>query len=125
MRGVEKKQIHLENKARFTRQNLLFSSRIVQGLKREAKGEGSTTLRIGIITGGFHIRRTMLLEEEVGAFAGESVEFFPAYSPMTQQDNWIDDPEGRELVLTELRKTLMVERAGKGCRKEISATSRG
>lgn len=114
MCGVAKEQIHVDNRSRFTEQNLLFSSDIIQELEKEAEGGRSTPLRIGIITGGFHIQRTMLLAEEIGAFAGESVSYFPAYSPITQEDSWFDNPKGREIVLTELRKTLVAERTSKG-----------
>jgi hypothetical protein len=114
-RGIAEKQIHLENRARCTKQNLLFSSDLIQELKTEVKSEGdaSPPFRIGVVTSGFHVRRTKLLAEEIGAFAGNSVDYFPAYGPATHIDRWFDDPEGRRIVLKELRKTLIAEKMSK------------
>ena len=118
--GVAERRIHLENRARYTMQNLLFSSDIVQDLKSEAKarGESHAPLRIGVVTGGFHVKRARLLVEETGVFAGDSVSYFPAYSSVTRKDSWVDCPGARELFLSEIRKTLVVERTSKRRRGE-------
>lgn len=110
-RGVAEEQIYLENRARYTKQNLLFTNGIVHELDNEAKGRGGghSPFRVGIVTAGFHIKRTQLLAAEVGAFEGESVYYFPAYGPTTHIDTWFDIPEGRAVVLQELRKTIIIE----------------
>ena len=104
--GISDKQIYLENRAKYTKQNLLFSYGIIHELEVEADADSmeSAPLRIGIITGGFHIRRTKLYADEIDAFAGEEVVYFPAYGPTTHIDTWFNDPVGRGVVLQELRK---------------------
>ena len=110
--GVAEEQIYLENRARYTKQNLLFTNGIVHELDNEAKirGDGHSPFRVGIVTAGFHIKRTQLLAAEVGAFEGESVYYFPAYGPTTHIDTWFDIPEGRAVVLQELRKTTVLRK---------------
>ena len=104
-RGVADGQIYLENRSRYTKQNLEFSNGIVRelGLKR-----------IGIVTGGFHIPRTRLLAQEIGAFAEVDAYYFPAYGPTTHIDTWFEDPMGLGIVLEELRKTFKAEKRIKG-----------
>ena len=109
--GVAEEQIYLENRARYTKQNLLFTNGIVHELDNEAKerGGGHSPFRVGIVTAGFHIKRTQLLAAEIGAFDEEDVYYFPAYGPTTHIDTWFDIPEGRAVVLQELRKTMIIE----------------
>ena len=92
-------------RSRYTKQNLEFSNGIVRelGLKR-----------IGIVTGGFHIPRTRLLAQEIGAFAEVDAYYFPAYGPTTHIDTWFEDPLGLGIVLEELRKTFKAEKRIKG-----------
>ncbi|MBR0395929.1 MAG: hypothetical protein IJI63_05440 [Clostridiales bacterium] len=81
----------------------LFSSSIVDSIKHE-RPEGSPKLRIGIITGGFHIPRTRMALESVNGFPNAEVVFIPAYGPNTAPDNWFANPTGRAVVLSEIRK---------------------
>ena len=110
--GISDKQIYLENRAKYTKQNLLFSYGIIHELEVEADADSmaSAPLRIGLITGGFHIRRTKPYADEIDAFAGEEVVYFPAYGPTTHIDTWFNDPVGRGVVLQELRKYLIAEK---------------
>ena len=119
-RGVAEEQIYLENRARYTKQNLLFSNGIVHELDNEskAKGYGHSPFKVGIVTAGFHIKRTQILAAEVGAFEGESVYYFPAYGPTTHIDTWFDIPVGRAVVLEELRKTTVLSRRAFGIFKD-------
>ena len=114
-RGIPEKQIYLENRARNTKQNLLFTSGIIHQLKIDAKVKGGayTPLRVGIVTSGFHILRTKLLVAENDVFTNDIVKYFPAYGPTTHIDSWYDDPIGREVVLQEFRKTLIAEKKSK------------
>lgn len=111
-RGIPEMRIYLENRARNTKQNLLFSSGIIHQLEIDAKVKDPACLplRIGIVTSGFHILRTKLLAAENDVFTGDTVKYFPAYGPTTHIDRWYDDPIGREVVLQEFRKTLIAEK---------------
>ena len=99
--GVPEKDIFLENYAQYTRQNLEFSAGIV---KRLRYGTESNNGRTGIITGGFHIPRTRMIAENILAFSGEPLCYFPAYGTHTGLDNWYKDEYGKAIVLAELRK---------------------
>lgn len=106
--GVSASNICLENRANFTKQNLEFSALILHTLRKET---GTPLSRIGILTGGFHIPRTKLLAARIPAMAGEELRWLAAYGPHTYPDTWCDDPTGRDIILRELRKTVMLRDA--------------
>lgn len=99
----------LENRARNSFENLSFSSSIVDSIEHE-RPEGSPKLRIGIITGGFHIPRTRMALESVNGFPNAEVVFIPAYGPNTAPDNWFANPTGRAVVLSEIRKLATLKK---------------
>ena len=99
----------LENRARNSFENLSFSSSIVDSIEHE-RPEGSPKLRIGIITGGFHIPRTRMALESVNGFPNAEVVFIPAYGPNTAPDNWFANPIGRAVVLSEIRKLATLKK---------------
>ena len=66
--------------------------------------EGSPKLRVGIITGGFHVPRTRSIMEGIEEYANLDVVFIPAYGPNTAPDNWFRNPTGRQVVFSEIRK---------------------
>ena len=105
-RGVGKSDICLENRANFTKQNLEFSALLIRALREET---GRALAKIGILTGGFHLPRTRLLAAQIPALAGEDLRWLAAYGPHTYPDNWVDDPTGRDIILRELRKTVMLK----------------
>ncbi len=104
--GVSESKIRLENKARYTKQNLEFSAQIIHALREET---GKSVLKIGVLTGGFHIPRTKLLAQQVPKLSGEDLRWIPAYGPHTRPDNWYDNPAGHDLLLGELRKTVILQ----------------
>ncbi len=95
--GVPQSQIYLENRAKYTKQNLELSAGIVHEIGAE---------RIGVMTGGFHIPRTKILAKKTRAFGDKEVYWLPAYGPTTHAENWFENPLGRQLVLQEIRKTV-------------------
>jgi hypothetical protein len=101
--GVSPSAVLLENRSTFTGQNLDFSASIILKLKAET---GKNISGIGILTGGFHIRRTKLMVAQVNALAGEDLRWFAAYGPHTHPENWFDDQYGRDIILNEFRKTI-------------------
>ncbi len=107
--GVPVTDYILENRARNSFENLSFSSSIVDSIEHE-RPEGSPKLRIGIITGGFHIPRTRMALESVNGFPNAEVVFIPAYGPNTAPDNWFANPTGRAVVLSEIRKLATLKK---------------
>ena len=103
--GVSLSDICIENRSIFTRQNLEFSSLNIHALREEKRKPLS---RIGILTGGFHIPRTRVLAAKITALAGENLRWFAAYGPHTHPEHWFEDPSGRDIILQELRKTVML-----------------
>ena len=99
--GVDPSHIFLENRARYTEQNLVFSAGIINALR----AKGNSIRRVGIVTAGFHIPRARILLESMPELALPEIHWFPAYGCHTQPDSWFEDPEGRAIVLAELRKT--------------------
>lgn len=103
--GVKSTDIILENRANFTKQNLEFSAEIIRTLRSET---GKSLSRIGIMTGGFHIPRTRLLAAQIPALEGEDLRWLAAYGPHTHPEHWFEDSAGRDIILRELRKTVML-----------------
>ena len=103
--GVKSTDIILENRANFTKQNLEFSAEIIRTLRSET---GKSFSRIGILTGGFHIPRTRLLAAQIPALEEEDLRWLAAYGPHTHPEHWFEDSVGRDIILRELRKTVML-----------------
>lgn len=101
--GVPVDSFILENRATYTFQNLKFSAGILEDLAKE-RGEDAPPLRVGIVTGGFHIPRTRTIMERVPEYRKLDVVFIPAYGPNTSPDNWYKNPVGRSVILSEIRK---------------------
>ena len=103
--------IYLENRARFTRQNLEFAVLLLRGLQAGGKlpGREGRKLRVGFLTGAFHIPRARLILEEILTEDDWEVAWFPAYGPHTRPESWFEDPTGRDVVLAELRKTALLK----------------
>ena len=104
--------IYLENRARYTRQNLEFAVLLLRGLQTDGKlpdGEGRK-LCVGFLTGGFHIPRARLILEEILGGDDWEVVWFPAYGAQTRPESWFEDPLGREVILSELRKTALLRK---------------
>ena len=118
--GVSPSEIYIENHARYTKQNLELSAGILHELLINGTLPGRAGIavgsseeskpRVGILTGGFHIPRTRLMAERMSALKDFELIWFPAYGPATQKDTWFETPTGREIVLTELRKTVKLRK---------------
>ena len=114
--GVAALDIYLENRARYTVQNLEFAVLLLQKLQTDGKLpdlEGRK-LRVGFLTGGFHIPRAKLILEEILTGDDWEVVWFPAYGPHTRPESWFEDSSGRDIVLSELRKTALLMAPGDG-----------
>ena len=62
---------------------------------------------------GFHIPRTKLIAAQVNFLEGEDLYWIAAYGPQTKPENWFEDQTGRDIILNEFRKTVILsQRAG-------------
>ena len=100
---VDPECIFIENYANCTKQNLELSAEIIRAIRSRISG----TKRLGIISGGFHLPRVRLLVGQLHLFPEEKVFFFPANETHIGKENWYQTPEGREIVLSELKKRVM------------------
>ena len=101
--GVDSADITVEDQALCTVDNLAYSLPIIEELQKEY----AKPLRIGIVTGGFHIPRTRRIAESIEAYRRFSLHFFPAYGSHTKPDNWFTNPVGRKVILAELKKNML------------------
>ena len=101
--GVDSADITVEDQALCTVDNLAYSLPIIEELQKEY----AKPLRIGIVTGGFHIPRTMRIAESIEAYRRFSLHYFPAYGSHTKPDNWFTNPVGRKVILAELKKNML------------------
>ena len=97
---VPQDQIYLENRAKYTKQNLEFSAGVIHEIKAET---------IGVMTGGFHIPRAKLLAKQIHVFDDKEIYWLPAYGPNTQPDSWFENPMGLQVILQEIRKTVKLQ----------------
>ena len=98
--GIDEKNIFVENRARYTGQNLVMAAEIIQAIA----GGDPGGLRTGIVTGGFHVPRTRALMSKISAYERMNVELIPAYGPNTRPDNWYRLEAGRKIILNEIAK---------------------
>ncbi|MBP5261893.1 MAG: glycosyltransferase [Clostridiales bacterium] len=101
--GVPVRNVYLENRAKYTKQNFDFSI----GIIREIAGNRPLEqMKIGVVTGGFHMPRTRKIVRRSPLLSSLDIRYFPAYGPNTAPDNWYRNPSGLSVVLSELRKTI-------------------
>ena len=100
--GVDSADIFMEDRALCTIDNLTYSLPFIEELQKEY----AMPLRIGIVTGGFHIPRTKRIAESIQAYRQFSLHYFPAYGSHTGPDNWFTAPVGRKVILSELKKNM-------------------
>ena len=93
------------------KQNLEFSFLIIRRLQEDGKlpGREGERLRVGFLTGGFHIPRASLIAEEITAEDDWEIRWFPAYGTHTRPESWFENPTGRDIILAELRKTHILK----------------
>ncbi|WP_316630761.1 YdcF family protein [uncultured Ruminococcus sp.] len=101
--GVGSADISVEDQALCTKDNLVYSLPFIE----EVQKEYARPLRIGIVTGGFHLPRTKRIAQSIDAYRRFSLHYFPAYGSHTRPDNWFKDPVGRKVILSELKKNML------------------
>lgn len=101
--GISKEKIYIEKDAKNTLQNLAMSKGILDKILSEEKERR----RIGIITAGFHIKRTKIVSRQVFDDKEYKLSYFAAYTERTSPDKWYTIEEGKNIILTELRKRVI------------------
>lgn len=100
--GISKENIYIEKNAKTTIENIIMSKDIIDKiLSKEQTHRG-----IGIITAGFHIKRTKIVSRQVLSERKYDLSFFSAYTERTSSDNWYKREEGKNIILTELKKRV-------------------
>lgn len=100
--GISKENIYIEKNAKTTIENIIMSKDIIDKiLSKEQSHRG-----IGIITAGFHIKRTKIVSRQVLSEKKYDLSFFSAYTERTSPDNWYKTEEGKNIILTELKKRV-------------------
>lgn len=102
-RGIKSENIFIEKDSINTIQNLTKSKGIIDNIL----GIDSKYKEIGIITAGFHVKRTRKLSDQIFNNESYNIHFIPAYTERTAPDKWYKDKEGTEIILSELKKIVI------------------
>ena len=109
-RGVSADRIVTDDRAENTFRNLeIAAGEIARRVDSGALPGPDESLRIGIVTAGFHIPRTRMMAAEIPWYDGRDLVFIPAYGEHTRPDNWYSDPQGRNIGLSEIAKAAECE----------------
>lgn len=100
--GVPKERIVVETQARSTKENIERCLPLLDEMTIASKEQAPVT--VGIVTAGFHMRRSYELLQTFPDASRYAWVLFPAYGPHTQKGAWADDPEGFSVVMSELEK---------------------
>lgn len=101
--GVNKENIFVEKSSKNTIQNLTISKDIIDKLLKDEKDHRG----IGIITAGFHIKRTKVLSKRLFEDNKYDVSYFSAYTERTSPNKWYKMEGGKEIILAELKKRVI------------------
>lgn len=118
--GIPENRILIEDEARNTYNNLELSAELIEKHfekpadthinkhidKHIDKQIDTGSLRIGIVTAGFHIPRTRQMTAAIPWYEDKDVVFVPAYGPSTRPDNWFRNHTGRNICLGEIAKCV-------------------
>ena len=102
-KGIDNEKIYIEKDSINTLQNLSECKNIIDNIlnsKIEHRG-------IGIITAGFHIKRTRKLTEKIFNDEKYEVHLIPAFTKRTSPDSWYKTKEGIDIILSELKKNVI------------------
>ncbi len=101
--GIPQARIVIEDRSRSTTENLVFSMERVDRLST-AGVLPSASVRIGIVSGGFHLPRVRELADGILGERAKSVSVIPAYGPHSGRNNWFRHPSFVRSVLDEIKK---------------------
>lgn len=103
-RGILDENIYIENIASNTEENLKYSYEIAKNIL--GKKDLCTYKKIGVLTSGFHLRRTKLIANRYFKNYADDSLFFSAFGPIMSLNNWYKSVDGRNIVYNEIRKNI-------------------
>ena len=101
--GIPKDKVHIENLATNTFDNLEYSFVIAKELINKNELENK---KIGILTSGFHLKRTKALVRKYFREYLDCTSYYRAFGPIVQLDNWYKSDEGKTIIYNEIRKNI-------------------
>ena len=101
--GINKENVYIEKNAKNTLQNLTISKDIIDKILSEEKEHKG----IGIITAGFHIKRTKKVSKQVFDEKKYDLSYFATYGERTLPNNWYKIEEGKNIIISELKKRVI------------------
>ena len=101
--GIDRQNIYVEKNSLNTIENLIISKSIIDDVLKYS----NKNISIGIITAGFHIKRTKVLASQVFDNKKYNISFFSAYTERTSPDNWYKTEESRNIIISELKKIVI------------------
>lgn len=102
--GIAKENIYIDNLAKNTNENLEYS----YGLTKKVldKKELQSHKKIGVLTSGFHLKRTKLIANKCFEnYANDSL-FFSAFGPTVTLNGWYKSTDGKNTVYSEIKKNM-------------------
>lgn len=105
--GVKKYDIIVENKAKTTWENMIFSRELMK--KKNLLQQGSY---VGIVTTAFHMRRSIKIAEKVFEKDNVNIVPLPGQDNSSRRDNWYKSDKGRKIAFGELKKIITYVQQG-------------
>ena len=102
--GIAKENVYIENLAKNTKENLEYSYELAK--KVLDKKELQSHKKIGVLTSGFHLKRTKLIANKCFEnYANDSL-FFSAFGQIVTLNGWYKSTDGKNLVYSEIKKNM-------------------
>lgn len=101
-KGINKENVYIEKSSHNTIENLINSKNILDSILK-----GVDHKEIGIVTAGFHIKRTKIVARQAFDDKKYNLSFFSAYTERTSPDNWYKIEEGKNIIISELKKRVI------------------
>ena len=102
--GIAKEKIYIENLAKNTENNLKYSYDIIT--KKFKDKDLQMHKKIGVLTSGFHLKRTKLVAKRYYSDYLDKFLFFSAFGPKVSLNNWYKSDYGKNIVYYEIRKNI-------------------
>lgn len=105
--GVSERDIIVEDQAKTTLENMMFSREIMKKQNLLQKG-----ISIGIVTTAFHMRRRIKIAERAFVKDGVNIIPLPGQDNSSRRDTWYKSEKGRKIAVGELKKIIDYVRQG-------------
>lgn len=99
--GISPDRIFEECRSKFTRENVVFSLQIIDGIYQRLNKK---KLDIALITAGFHMARVLKVINELNVADTYTFHPVPAFSQKMKVDNWFRYQDSVDIIYAELQK---------------------